>query len=397
MKEGWKYKRLGEICDFQNGFAFKSSLFEQSGEPIIRISDIQNGVINDKKVVYFNPDSYKENLSRFKVYPNDILIAMSGATTGKVGINKTKTTFYLNQRVGVFRENSKILDHYFLLYFLIAKSEEGLKLAIGAAQPNLSTEQIKNYSIPVPSLAEQQQIVSFLDSEFEKIDALKANAEEQLQAAKDLFQKALKEMLTPKEGWEEKKLGDICTIKGGKRVPKGYKLESEPTKHVYIRVADFNNNGSVDVNNLLYINDEVYEQIKRYTISEEDVYISIAGTIGKAGIIPSNLNGANLTENACKLVLNGLVDKKYIYFYTLHPTFKQQVMRSTKIGAQPKLALTRLADVVVCFPKNKETQLKVVLLLERLQESIKQLQDNYNETIILCNDLKQSLLKRIFE
>lgn len=403
MKEGWEYKELGEITTSING------LWKGKKDPFVRVGVIRNANFTKDITLDFSKIEYldveEKQYKNRKLQKGDLIVEKSGGSekqpVGRTVLFNSEGEFSVSNFTSILRINNQneitpeFLYKYLLYIYKEGKTKEMQKATTGIH--NIIYDKFLAILIPILSLAEQQQIVLFLDSEFEKIDALKANAEEQLQAAKDLFQKALKEMLTPKEGWEEKKLGDICTIKGGKRVPKGYKLESEPTKHVYIRVADFNNNGSVDVNNLLYINDEVYEQIKRYTISEEDVYISIAGTIGKAGIIPSNLNGANLTENACKLVLNGLVDKKYIYFYTLHPTFKQQVMRSTKIGAQPKLALTRLADVVVCFPKNKETQLKVVLLLERLQESIKQLQDNYNETITLCNDLKQSLLKRIFE
>ena len=201
MKEGWEYKKLGEICDFRSGFAFKSNKFTKMGEPIIRISDIQNEEIDDSNLVYFDPKSYTEDLSKYLIYPGDILIAMSGGTTGKLGINTSKRTFYLNQRVGVFRENKKYLNHRYLYYFLHTKSEESLRIAAGAAQPNLSTAQIKSFIIPVPPLSEQQSIVDYLDSAFAKVDAMKANAEKALNEAKALFQASLKEMLEPKEGW----------------------------------------------------------------------------------------------------------------------------------------------------------------------------------------------------
>ena len=90
-----------------------------------------------------------------------------------------------------------------------------------------------------------------------------------------------------KKGWDVKELGDIASVKGGKRVPKGYKLQSEKTKFPYITVSDFNDNGSIDLKDIRYISEEVFEQIKNYTISTNDLYISIAGTIGKTGIIPA--------------------------------------------------------------------------------------------------------------
>ena len=211
MKQGWKYKKLGEICRFFSGFAFKSNKFTKNGMPIIRISDIQNGEINDTNVVYFNPSDYEQDLSRYIIYPGEILIAMSGGTTGKIGKNKTSKEFYLNQRVGAFRENKSIIEHDYLFYYLLTKSKESLRIAAGAAQPNLSSAQINNFIIPVPPISEQERIVERLDAAFAQIDELKSNAERQLAEARALFQSALTQAMQPKPGWQEKTLGEIAT------------------------------------------------------------------------------------------------------------------------------------------------------------------------------------------
>lgn len=163
-KEGWEEKKLGEVVTIQNGFAFKSNLFKKEGEPIIRISNIQNECIETKDIVYFCKEDYFVNFDNYRIFPNDILIAMSGGTTGKLGINRTNSIFYQNQRIGVIRENKKVLNHFYLYYFLQTKSEESLKIAAGAAQPNLSTAQIKNFIIPIIPLSVQKAIVSHLDS-----------------------------------------------------------------------------------------------------------------------------------------------------------------------------------------------------------------------------------------
>ena len=193
-KEGWEYKQLGKICDFRSGFAFKSNKFTEKGEPIIRISDIQNEVVDDSNLVYFNLDSYTEDLSKYLIYPNDILIAMSGGTTGKLGINTSNRTYYLNQRVGVFRENKKYLNHRFLFYFLHTKSEESLRIAAGAAQPNLSTAQIKSFVVPLPLLSEQQTIVVTLDSLKSKVDKLQSNYDKISQECDALKQAILRQI-----------------------------------------------------------------------------------------------------------------------------------------------------------------------------------------------------------
>ena len=110
-----EWKKLGEVCEFKNGFAFKSNLFSKKGTPIIRITNISNGKIIFDNLKYFKLENYEIDLSSYKVFPNDILIAMSGATTGKIGYNYTSNIGYLNQRVGKFISNSKFLNNRFLL------------------------------------------------------------------------------------------------------------------------------------------------------------------------------------------------------------------------------------------------------------------------------------------
>lgn len=183
---------INDVCYFQNGFAFKSNTFTTKGEPILRISNIQNDEVVENDLVFFKPTSYKEDLSRFIVYPNDIVIAMSGGTTGKIGINKTGKTFYLNQRVGVFRENKNLLNHEFLFYYLHTKSEESLRIAAGAAQPNLSTAQIKAFTIPIPNLDIQKQLVKDIKGIDERCKALQENYRKTIALCEDLKQALLR-------------------------------------------------------------------------------------------------------------------------------------------------------------------------------------------------------------
>ena len=147
--------------------------------------------------------------------------------------------------------------------------------------------------------------------------------------------------------WETKTIGEIASVKGGKRVPKGYKLLTKPTPYPYITVSDFTDAGTVETAKLKYVDEVVYEQIKRYTISSDDLYLSIAGTIGKSGSVPVELNGANLTENACKLVLRDGVDKDFVYYFTKSNSFVEQIGINTRIAAQPKLALQRLKTISI--------------------------------------------------
>ena len=199
-----------------------------------------------------------------------------------------------------------------------------------------------------------------------------------------------------KEGWEYKKLGEIAEIKGGKRLPKGVKLLTTPTKHPYIRVADFNDRGTIETNDIHYISDSVYEQIKRYIIKKEDVYISIAGTIGKSGVIPVFLDGANLTENACRLILSNNLYQRFVYYYTISPSFIKQIVERTKKSAQPKLALTRLSDVIISYPPLSEQQ-SIVDYLDSAFAKIDAMKANAGKALNEAKALFQASLKEMLE
>jgi len=172
------------------------------------------------------------------------------------------------------------------------------------------------------------------------------------------------------EGWEWKNINEFAIIKSGKRVPKGKKLVENITPYPYIRVTDFSDNGTIDISNIRFITEDIYQQIKNYTITDNDIYISVAGTIGKTGIIPKELNGANLTENAVKIVFdNDTYDKRFIFNFTNSITFMEQIGLATKTVAMPKLAIKRLKEVKIPLPPLQE-QKRIVAKLDALFEKI---------------------------
>ena len=376
MREGWKQVLIADLCIIKSG----------KGVPVGEIFE------------EYCPGAYPcyggngrrgfiRKYSHDGVFP---IIGRVGALCGNVHLAEGK--FYATEHALVCGINTDINAKFLCYLFLNMKLRQ---YAVGAAQPVLSAGFISSLLVSIPSLPEQQRIVDILDQEFAKIDALKANAEKSLQAAKDLFQ-ATTDTMMGNEQWRELTIGEIAKIKGGKRVPKGYKLEKGPTAHRYIRVADFTDQGTIRPESVLYISDDVYKTIKAYTISSKDVYISIAGTIGKSGIIPDTLDGANLTENACKLVLGPGFYNRFVFFATKTSSFKRQVETLTMQAAQPKLALTRLATIRVRVPSSIQEQETIVERLDGIADTIAILQDNYQKTLTLCDDLKQSLLRKAF-
>lgn len=395
MKEGWKYMKLGEVCYFQNGFAFKSNQFEDNGIGVVRISDIKNGEVSKEKMTYINPNSFKEDLSSFLVKPNDILIAMSGGTTGKLGINKTNETFFQNQRVGLFREDKEKLNHNFLYYYLHTKSEESLKIAAGAAQPNLSTAQIKQFPIPVPPLSEQQRIVSFLDASFAKIENIKSNAQKNLDNAEQLW-KAQLEKQFDNQKWEKKKLGECGTFKNGMNFNStdiGYSIHS-------LGVGDFKNNFQIDDTSILQTISLKTTPTEDYLLKDGDiVFVRSNGNkelVGRCIIVypnqlPTTFSGFCIRFRNCEKAINTVFLTHFLKSDTL-----RKKLRGKEGANISNLNQKLLSEIEIPIPPLAEQE-RIVKELDALSAKINTLKANYRRQIECCDELRQSLLKKAFE
>ena len=163
--------------------------------------------------------------------------------------------------------------------------------------------------------------------------------------------------------WNWCRLGCIASIKGGKRIPVGEKLTTENTGHVYIRVADMKQNSVTD-NDIHYVSEAIFQKIKAYTISSDDLYITVAGTIGNVGEIPSAFNNANLTENANKIVFK-FISKKFLMYCLLSDFVQSQIKSCTTKVGQPKLAIIRIENLLIPLPPLKE-QYRIVAKIEQL-------------------------------
>ena len=140
-------------------------------------------------------------------------------------------------------------------------------------------------------------------------------------------------------------------------MPKGKSLSNVITKHPYIRVKDMKN-GGVSLDELKYVPDDIFPKIKNYIITKDDIYISVAGTIGLVGKIPSELDGANLTENADRFT-EIKCNRDYLLLILTSPIFQRIIASVKTIGAQPKLALGRIKKFVIPLPPTNEEQILI--------------------------------------
>ena len=261
----------------------------------------------------------------------------------------------------------------------------------GAAIPHIYFRDYGEFLVNIEeNIDKQQQIVSFLDSEFEKIDALKANAETQLQAAKDLFQKALKEMLTPKDGWEIESIGNVFKSYSGGTPIKSHQEYYDNATIPWLNSGEVCQKYITSTNN--YISELGLKNSSAKFFPVNTVLIAMYGaTAAQAGILKFE---ATSNQAVCGLLPTKEMLPEFVYYWFLHN--KTEFASMAQGGAQPNLSQVKIKAMPIPVIEIEQQQ-SICDKLNTFEQKVKQLQDNYNETITLCNDLKQSLLKKIFE
>ena len=185
------------------------------------------------------------------------------------------------------------------------------------------------------------------------------------------------------EGWAWCRVRDIAAVKGGKRLPRGVGFSPCRTAHAYIRVTDMKNH-SINTDDLKYISEEVFLQIKNYTISKDDLYVTIAGTIGVAGEVPTELDGMNLTENAVKIT-NIRINKTYLCLIIQSDFVQQQFQDKTHQVAMPKLALERILSTLipVCTITTQSAMVSKFVEMDSLINQIREEKEILAKTVSL--------------
>lgn len=179
------------------------------------------------------------------------------------------------------------------------------------------------------------------------------------------------------QSWKWIRLGNVASIFGGKRIPAGRKLTTEDTGHKYIRVSEMKNE-TVIIEDMLYVPEDIYPSISQYIINKEDVYITVAGTIGRVGKIPEEIDGANLTENADRIVFD-MIDQDWLISCLSSSEIQKEISLSTTQVAQPKLAIKRIEDLIIPLPPLNEQKRMVHILNQvfSILDTINALQDQY--------------------
>lgn len=372
MKEDWKEVQLKDICEFKYG----KNLPETK-----RVAG---------KYKVYGSSSITGTHDDFLVKGPGVIVGRKG-TVGKVQYSKEDffpidTTYFIDI-------NSEQVDLLFLYYRLPLCGFEGMNS--DAAIPGLNRTAAINCKINLPPLPIQQKIANILSSYDDLIENNIKRIELLEEQAQLIYEEWFVRMRFPDykntiidgesdipEGWKVTTIEELSEVKGGKRLPKGHDLTSEKTSYPYIRVRDLTS-GRMSIDGIQFINHDTHIKIKNYTISHNDLYISIAGTVGLVGMVPKVLDKANLTENCAKITNLISADiKEYLNYFLNSENGQHHISSRTGGASQPKLALERIRSIPITVPNDE--------VLSRFHDSVGVINEFVENLLIQNQKLKEA-------
>ena len=356
IPQEWEVMPLSKAFHLQSGYAFKSELFSaDQGVPIVRISNlpIDNKYVDLSDCVYY-PAS--ENIKQqFIVHKKDLLIAMSGATTGKTAIYNYSYNAFLNQRVGVFKQTSDKVCYQYLQAIVESQlfTTRLQPLLIAGAQPNISPSDIENMIFPFPPLAEQQKIAEVLGVWDEAIEKQARLIEKLALRKRALMQRLLTGKLRLpnfNEEWRNTIFSSVI-----EKMSNGYTYDVNGVGNVPITRIETISKGIVDyskVGNVLYV-----DELEKYKLHRGDILFSHINSIehiGKVAIFEGDedlYHGMNLLLIRTKEVMSNI----YLYYFLSSPIAIRKVRSLAKKAVnQASISIAELKKLVIYIPEIKE-------------------------------------------
>ncbi len=350
MREGWTYKKLGEICKVITKGTTPTTIgykFTDNGINFIKIECIDSIRNLIKENLTFISEECNNSMIRSQLQEKDLLFSIAGALGRIYIVEKSVLPANTNQALAIIRLSDKQdLFLLFLSYFLNSNTikRQIEKDKVGVAQFNLSLGQIKDFIIPIPSIAEQQHIVSELDLLSSIIEKKKAQLKEYDQLAQSIFYDMFGDPVTNEKGWEVKKLGEVCETTSGGTPSKSHPEYYEGGIIPWLRSGEVSQ-GFI-YNTEFCITEEGLRCSSAKMIPVDSVAIAMYGaTVGQVGIIKSPM----CTNQAiCSILPNDIFIPIFLYHFLLSK--KSDFLKVAVGGAQPNISQTVIKQTDIGIP-----------------------------------------------
>ena len=376
--------KLNEICEVYSGYALKAFNDAEDGFPVIKIGNIfMDGTLNLEECQY-TTDGVNE---KYYSQRGDIYIALSGATTGKIGIMDASEKYVINQRVGIVRQKSDDIPQEYIKYFLLRQTDRILQEAAGCAQPNISPRQIAEYVVPDTSQEKMQEICEVLDRIKKIIDSRKV----QISALDNLIKARFVELFGNPEindmHWDEHKLSDELSVIGG------YAFKSDSFQEdgiPVLRIGNINAGVFRPINLVFWKKDDT---LFKYLMYPGDLVMSLTGTVGKDDygnvcILGSEYEMYYLNQRNAKLELKDGLDKYYLAELLKFPQIKKRLTGISRGVRQANISNKDILDLSVPIPPMKLQQ-QFADFVTQVDKSKVKVQKALDETQKLFDSLMQ--------
>jgi type I restriction enzyme S subunit len=384
MKAGWQKKKLYEVCELVNGRAYsKPELLTQGKYRVLRVG---NFFTNDHW--YYSDLELDE-----KKYcdSGDLLYAWSASFGPRIWSGE-KVIFHYH--IWKVLPDYTLIDKKFLfLWFLWDTEQIKEDQGAGTTMMHVSKGSMDDRDMLLPPLPEQQRIVGILDEAFDGITTAKANAEQNLQNARALFESHLQSVFTQRgEGWVDRQLATVCheiTVGHVGPMKTQYKENGVPfLRSQNIRPFE------VSMENAMFIDETFHRVLKKSRLRPGDLAIVRTGYPGTAAVIPPELPDANCSD----LVIVRPSEEVNPHFLAafFNSAFGKELVLGKIVGAAQKhFNVTAAKEVMLHVPPMPE-QSAIIAKVDALREETQRLESLYQRKLAALDELKKSLLHQAF-
>ena len=390
MREGWIEKELIEVTDFID-YRGRTPKKTESGIKLITAKNVRMGYLKNNPEEFINEDAYDDWMTRGIPQKGDVLFTTE-APLANVALLDTEEKIALAQRIITLCPDRDILNGEYLTYCIQSPEMQYkiLEKGTGATVTGIKSRVLKKVKIPIPPLPEQKRIVDILDEAFEAIDQAKANIEQNIQNAEELFQSKLNEIFLQKgDGWEEKRLGDLTYVSSG----------GTPKRST----SEYWKNGTIAWYSSGELNDLFTKDPERH-ITSIGLDESNAKLFPKGSLLIGMYDTAALKmsilerEGTFNQAISGVKPTKELnlqfVMYAIN-SIKPVLMKQRRGVRQKNLNLTKIKAISIPCP-NIAIQNEVVSQLGELKENIDSLKDTLNCKLVELIELKKSILQKAF-
>jgi len=410
LPEDWQIAKLRNYCNLLGGYPFKSEDFIQAGVPVVKIGNLQNGtIVIDERTSFFSPAKITGGVERYILKEGDVLIALTGATTGKIAVvPKHHEGSLLNQRVGKFEVSNRQFHSIFGRYYFSTKSfQERIKGNIlQSAQGNVSPKQIENLKIPLPPCSEQHKIASVLSA----VQEAKEKTENVISASKELKKSMMKHLFTCgavpieeaervplketeigmiPEHWNSVRINDVITLS-----QYGLSVRGNPSGKFPILRMNSMQDGRLDLTDLQYVDvDEA--TFKKFKLNKGDILFNRTNSyelVGKVAVFDVE-SPFVFASYIVRLMTdsNKIVTHYLNYYLNWQPTQNRLRMLASRGVSQSNINATKLKAFLISLPPLSEQE-RICETLSAIDEKIQAEETKRNSLEALFKTLLSLLM-----